>query len=81
MGADDQIVLPRVNQQIVNGNGRHVVFHSGPAFAAVQSDVDCFIGSDEQQVGVLLSSRMTLMDSLGKLAAIDLHDRPKSVVL
>src|SRR5690348_694362 len=52
VGCEDQIIVARLDFDVVHGNGREIVFQSGPIGAAVPGDPQAKFGSGKEQVGI-----------------------------
>src|SRR4029077_20313498 len=51
MRAENQIVIPRVNRQVANGNGRKMVaLKLRPAFSAINRNPESEFGADEKKI-------------------------------
>src|SRR5262245_58468103 len=53
MGGKNQIVVPRVNRQVANGNGRKfVALKLRPAFSAIDRNPESKLRADEKKIGL-----------------------------
>src|ERR1043166_6941030 len=51
MRGENQIVIPRVNRQVANGNGRKIVaFKLGPAFSAINRNPESKFRAAEEKI-------------------------------
>ena len=53
MSADNEVVLPRMHDQVMDRDRRQVVAHSRPARPTIETGEDPEIGPDKQQVRIL----------------------------
>ena len=52
MSSDNQITLTWVNNQIVNGNFRKIIFETGPLLSAVNGDIQSEFSTSKEEFGI-----------------------------